>query len=287
MKIVHTIEHVRQAVRQGHTEGETTGLVPTMGALHAGHGSLIEAAVKECNFVVVSIFVNPTQFGPSEDLDKYPRTLEADAAFCEKRGADLIFAPSADEMYPEEQITWVEVEKLTDGLCGADRPGHFRGVTTVCTKLFNIVQPNIAYFGQKDAQQALVIQRMVSELNMPLEIRICPIVREQDGLAMSSRNRYLSSEERKRALCLHKALTTCREQIKAGQRDGNKLIDVMKAIIAQDQGQIDYLSIVDAETLKPLKTISDRALVALAVYIGSTRLIDNILIDLNNSPNIV
>ena len=287
MEIVYTIEHVRQAVRQGRTEGKTTGLVPTMGALHAGHGLLIEAAVKECDFVVVSIFVNPTQFGPGEDLDKYPRTLEADADFCEKRGADLIFAPSADEMYPEEHLTWVEVEKLTGGHCGTNRPGHFKGVTTVCAKLFNIVQADIAYFGQKDAQQALVIQRMVSDLNMPLEIRICPIVREQDGLAMSSRNRYLSPEERKRALCLHKALMACRERITAGQRDGNKLIDVMKAIIAQDQGQIDYLSIVDAETLKPLKTITDRALVALAVHIGPTRLIDNILIDLNNPPNIV
>ncbi|MEN8127736.1 MAG: pantoate--beta-alanine ligase [Planctomycetota bacterium] len=287
MEVAHTIEHVRQAVRQARMGGKTIGLVPTMGALHAGHGSLIEAAAAECDFVVVSIFVNPAQFGPGEDLDKYPRTLEADAAFCEKLGADLIFAPSADEMYPSEQRTWVGVEKLTDGLCGADRPGHFKGVTTVCTKLFNIVRADIAYFGQKDAQQAVVIKRIAQDLNIPLEIRICPIVREDDGLAMSSRNKYLSPDERKRALCLHKALAACEAEVNAGQRDAKTLIDTMKAVIVQDQGQIDYVSIVDSETLVPLKTVTGHALVALAVQIGKTRLIDNFLIDLNNLPNIV
>jgi len=287
MEVVHTIEDVRKSVRQARIEGRTIGLVPTMGALHAGHGSLIEAAVAECDFVVVSIFVNPTQFGPGEDLDTYPRTLDTDAAFCDKLGTDLIFAPSADEMYPSEPLTWVEVQKLTDGLCGANRPGHFKGVTTVCSKLFNIVGADMAFFGQKDAQQAAVIRRMVRDLNLPLQIRICPIVREPDGLAMSSRNQYLSAEERKRALCLHKALTACREQIAAGQRDGNTLIEIMKAIIEQDQGQIDYISIADAETLDPLETITGGVLVALAIHIGPTRLIDNILIDLNNPPNIV
>jgi pantoate--beta-alanine ligase len=190
-------------------------------------------------------------------------------------------------MYAEEQLTWVEVEKLTEGLCGANRPGHFRGVTTVCSKLFNIVLPDIAYFGQKDAQQAAVIRRMVSDLNLPLQIFICPIVREDDGLAMSSRNQYLSSDERKRALCLYKALKACREKVGDGQRDANTLIDKMRAIVEHDRGQIDYISIVDPETLEPLKTVTDRALIALAVHIGSTRLIDNILIDLNNSSNIV
>ncbi|OQY07023.1 MAG: pantoate--beta-alanine ligase [Planctomycetales bacterium 4572_13] len=287
MKIVHTIEDVRKSVRQSRIEGKTIGLVPTMGALHAGHASLIEAAVAECDFVVVSIFVNPTQFGPGEDLDKYPCTLDTDAAFCENLGADLIFAPSADEMYPSEPLTWVEVEKLTDGLCGANRPEHFKGVTTVCAKLFNIVGADIAYFGQKDAQQTAIIRRMVCDLNLPLQICVYPIVREPNGLAMSSRNRYLSAEERGRALCLRKALTACREQIAAGQRDRNTLIDTMEAIIAQDQGRIDYVSIVDAETLEPLKTIAGKVLVALAVHIGDTRLIDNILIDLNNPPNIV
>ena len=287
MKIVHTIEDVRKSVRQSRIEGKTIGLVPTMGALHAGHASLIEAAVAECDFVVVSIFVNPTQFGPGEDLDKYPCTLDTDAAFCENLGADLIFAPSADEMYPSERLTWVEVEKLTDGLCGANRPEHFKGVTTVCVKLFNIVQADVAFFGQKDAQQTAVIRRMACDLDLPLEIRVCPIIREPDGLAMSSRNQYLSAEERKRALCLHKALTACREQVMAGQRDGNTLIDTLKVVIEQDQGQIDYVSIADAKTLEPLKRIEEKALVALAVHIGDTRLIDNILIDLNNPPNIV
>ena len=287
MEIVHTIEHIRNSVRQARIEDKTIGLVPTMGSLHAGHGSLIEAAVSECDFVVVSIFVNPTQFGPGEDLDKYPRTLETDCTCCEKLGADVIFAPSTDEMYPFEQLTWVDMEKLTDGLCGANRPGHFKGVATVCTKLFNIVQADIAYFGQKDAQQVAVIRRMVQDLNIPLEIHVCPIIREQDGLAMSSRNRYLSAEERKRALCLYKALTACDEAVAAGQRDGNTLIDIMKAIIEQDQGQIDYVSIVGTETLEPLDRIDLKALVALAVHMGSTRLIDNIMIDLNNPPNIV
>ena len=287
MEVVYTIEDVRQTMRQARMVGNTIGLVPTMGALHAGHGSLIEAAVKGCDYVVVTIFVNPTQFGPGEDLDKYPRTLETDAAFCEEFCADLVFAPSADEMYPEEQMAWVEVEKLTDGLCGANRPGHFRGVTTVCAKLFNIVQADIAYFGQKDAQQTAVIRRMVSDLNLPLQICICHIVREADGLAMSSRNQYLSSEERKRALCLYKALKVCREKVRDGQRDAYTLTDIMKEIIVRDQCQIDYVSIVDPETLEPLKTVTDRALVALAVHMGPTRLIDNILIDLNNPPNIV
>ena len=287
MEVVYTIEDVRQTMRQARMVGKTIGLVPTMGALHAGHGSLIEAAVKGCDYVVVTIFVNPTQFGPGEDLDKYPRTLETDAAFCEEFCADLVFAPSADEMYPEEQMAWVEVEKLTDGLCGANRPGHFRGVTTVCAKLFNIVQADIAYFGQKDAQQAAVIRRMVSDLNLPLQICICSIVREADGLAMSSRNQYLSSEERKRALCLYKALKVCREKVRDGQRDAYTLTDIMKEIIVRDRCQIDYVSIVDPETLEPLKTVTDRALVALAVHMGPTRLIDNILIDLNNSSNIV
>jgi len=287
MEIIHTIEAIRQSVRQRCTEGKTIGLVPTMGALHAGHGSLIEAAAGECDFVVVSIFVNPTQFGLGEDLDKYPRTLETDAEFCEKLGADLIFAPSADEMYPSEQLTWVEVEKLTDGLCGANRPGHFKGVTTVCSKLFNIVGADVAFFGQKDAQQTAVIRRMVCDLNLPLEIRVCPIIREPDGLAMSSRNRYLSAEERKHALCLHRALTVCREQIAAGQRDTNSLIGTMEAVIEQDQAQIDYVGIVDAETLEPFEIVTDGALVALAIHVGPTRLIDNILIDLNNLPNIV
>ena len=274
MKVVETFTEARSE------RGGISGLVPTMGALHAGHGSLIEAAGKECDFVVVSIFVNPTQFGLGEDLDKYPRTLEADCAYCEKLGADLVFAPSAEEMYPAKQVTWVDVEKLTKPLCGARRPGHFRGVTTVCTKLFNIVQADIAYFGQKDAQQAIVIQRMVRDLNLPLEIRVCPIVREDDGLAMSSRNQYLSTDERRQAGCLHRALDHCRQEIEDGQRNASVLIAMMTDIILQNHGRIDYIEIVDADTLEPKQEVAGRILIALAVFIGKTRLIDNLLLDL-------
>lgn len=251
-----------------------------MGALHAGHGSLIEAAAKECDFVVVTIFVNPTQFGPGEDLDKYPRTLETDCQYCEKLGADLVFAPSAEEMYPAGQLTWVDVEKLTEPLCGAKRPGHFRGVTTVCAKLFNIVQPDVAYFGQKDAQQAIVIQRMVRDLNMPLKIRICPIVREPDGLAMSSRNQYLSPEQRQRAICLYQALCWCKEKIDAGQRDAAVLTTGINGIIERQGGQIDYVDIVDTENLQFLQVLQGHVLIAMAVFFGKTRLIDNLLLDL-------
>ncbi len=283
MIIVHTIDEVRQAVQAARKAGGRIGLVPTMGALHAGHGSLIEQSVAECDFTVVSIFVNPTQFGPTEDLDKYPRTLDADAAYCEQLGSDLIFAPSADEMYPAEQWTWVMTENITEGLCGANRPGHFRGVTTVCTKLFNIVQADIAYFGQKDAQQAAVIRRMVTDLNMPLEICVCPIVREDDGLAMSSRNRYLSADERKRALCLSQALTHCKEQVVAGKTESAALIAEMMAILEQQSAEIDYVSIVDPDTLEPVEQIAGPVLALVAVTIGKTRLIDNLLIGLNDN----
>lgn len=282
MNIAHTVEETRRAVDDARRRGKTIGLVPTMGALHEGHASLIEAARAACGFVVVSIFVNPTQFGPNEDFEKYPRTLEADAAVCESKGADLIFAPSAQEMYPRPQLAWVDVSELTDTLCGASRPGHFRGVTTVCTKLFGIVCPDIAFFGQKDAQQALVICRMVQDLNLPLEIRVCPIVRAADGLALSSRNKYLSGQQRQQALCLYKALNLCREKVMAGVRRASELIAEMQAVIEAHGGRIDYIAIVDTETLKPLEMIDRGALVALAVYVGPVRLIDNFRIDLND-----
>lgn len=282
MEIVHTIEQIRQYVNSARSRGLIIGFVPTMGALHEGHGSLIKAAKSQCGYVVVSIFVNPTQFGPSEDYNRYPRTFDADTAYCRNLGADAVFAPSAQEMYPAEQLTWVQLEKLTDHLCGASRPGHFRGVATVCTKLFNIIQPDIAFFGQKDAQQAVVIRRMIQDLNIPVQICVCPIVREPDGLAMSSRNRYLSPVERRQALCLYNALTACRSQIAAGRKNVKQLIELMTSIIANSGGRIDYISIVDPQTLQPLERIEQKALIALAVYIGSTRLIDNLLIDLNN-----
>jgi pantoate--beta-alanine ligase len=281
MKIAATIAEVRDCVHAARQNGKRIGLVPTMGALHAGHGSLIDRAVHECGFVVVSIFVNPTQFGPNEDLAQYPRTLDQDAAFCEKLGADIIFAPTSREIYPRTQQTWVDMEKLTDKLCGAVRPGHFRGVTTVCAKLFNITDPDAAYFGQKDAQQAIVIQRMVADLNMPLEICVCPIVREPDGLAMSSRNRYLSPDERRRAVCLFEALEHCRKRVMGGCRDTRALVEEMQTIIERCKGCIDYVSIVDAETLESVSLLGSHNLVALAVYIGSTRLIDNCRLDLN------
>lgn len=282
MKIAHTVEETRRAVDDARRQGQTVGLVPTMGALHEGHASLIEAARAACGFVVVSIFVNPTQFGPNEDFEKYPRTLEADAVLCESKGADLIFAPSAEAMYPRPQLAWVDVSELTDSLCGASRPGHFRGVTTVCTKLFGIVRPDIAFFGQKDAQQALVICRMVQDLNLPLEIRVCPIVRASDGLALSSRNKYLTGEQRQQALCLYKALNLCRQKVIAGVRLASELIAEMQAVIEAHGGIIDYIAIVDTETLKPLEVIDRGALVALAVYVGPVRLIDNFRIDLND-----
>lgn len=280
MEILTTIEQVRQKIRAARLAAKFIGLVPTMGALHAGHGSLISRAVEECDLVVVSIFVNPTQFGPQEDLNRYPRTLEADTKYCEKLGAHLIFAPPAEEMYPQEQYTWVDVEKLTDGLCGARRPGHFRGVATVCTKLFSIVRPDFAYFGQKDAQQAVVIQRMVKDLNLPLEIRVCPIVRDKDGLALSSRNQYLSKEDRKKALCLYNSLEKCQALIAGGQRDVSAIRREMEIFFQKPGVSLEYIEIVDPQTLEGLSEIRTGALVAVAAVVGTTRLIDNLRIDL-------
>lgn len=283
MRIEKTIESVRQLVASARAAGKTIGFVPTMGALHRGHLSLIEAAARRCDFVVVSIFVNPTQFGPAEDLDKYPKDLTADSKLCEDVGVDLIFAPSVSEMYPDENIRWVTVEGLTENLCGRSRPDHFRGVTTVCAKLFDIVKPDIAFFGQKDAQQAIVIKRMVCDLKLPLEIEVCPTVRESDGLALSSRNRYLTETERKDAPLLYAGLKECEKCVFAGTTDAQKLISVMKSVIDQsDAIKIDYVQIVDAETLRDVSAITEKALAAVAATLGTTRLIDNLLIDLNN-----
>jgi len=256
-----------------------------MGALHVGHISLIEAARASCDFVVVSIFVNPTQFGPAEDLTHYPRPFEHDCTLCKEKGVDLIFAPTAETMYGTvEPVTWVNVEQLTDHLCGESRPNHFRGVTTICTKLFNIALPDIVFFGQKDAQQVLVIQRMVTDLNMSLAIQICPTVRESDGLAVSSRNEYLNPEQRAQATCLYRALETCQRLVKQGTLGSESLITAMTDVLNEvSHGGIDYVSISDMQTLKPLVRIEDQALVALAVHVGPARLIDNILIDVSES----
>ncbi|MBN1508532.1 MAG: pantoate--beta-alanine ligase [Sedimentisphaerales bacterium] len=280
MQVAKTTAEIRACVAQARQAGKTVGFVPTMGALHDGHVPLIEAARKRCGCVVVSIFVNPTQFGPSEDFSKYPRPFEKDRAICEKHGVDVIFAPEVAEMYPRESLTRVNVEKLTERLCGAFRPGHFRGVTTVCAKLFNIVGPDVAFFGQKDAQQALVIRRMVADLNMPLEIVVCPTVREPDGLAMSSRNQYLSPGERKDATRIYESLERCRTLIDAGERAAGVIRDRMREVLQRmADTKIEYVSISDAETLDEVEQVRGRILVAVAVRMKSARLIDNILVE--------
>jgi pantoate--beta-alanine ligase len=254
--------------------GKTIGFVPTMGALHAGHKSLIERARRENDVVVVSIYVNPTQFGPGEDFEKYPHMLDADKQLCGEAGADYIFAP--ENLYQKGARTWVEVGELEDVLCGLSRPGHFRGVATVVTKLLNIVQPDRAYFGRKDAQQLVIIQRMVADLDIPCQIVPCDIVREADGLAMSSRNRYLSASERKQALALSRALTYCRNEVGRGERDAIILMGEMAEILSQQPDlEIDYVAIVDAHTLEDIKKMEGDVLVALAAKVGATRLIDN------------
>ena len=280
MQVATTIAEIRASVTQARAVGKTVGFVPTMGALHAGHVSLIQAAAERCDCVVVSIFVNPTQFGPGEDLEKYPRPLEKDLTICEEYGVDIVFAPSRGEMYPRENLSWVTVDKVSEPLCGRFRPGHFRGVATVCTKLFNIVGADVAFFGQKDAQQVAVIQRMVADLNLPLEIVVCPTVREPDGLAMSSRNQYLSPQERREATMIYRALQKSAELIQAGETDAAKIADQMREVLRQAPGlKVEYVSIVDAESLEDLEQVRGRVLVAVAGRLGSTRLIDNIVVD--------
>ena len=276
MQVVTSIEELRSIIKWWRGEGHSIGLVPTMGYLHEGHKSLIVKAVSENDRVVVSDFVNPTQFGANEDLSSYPRDMERDAAVCEEAGADVVFHPEPEEMYFEDNCTFVDMDGLTKGLCGKSRPTHFRGVCTVVSKLFHIVAPDRAYFGQKDAQQLAVIRRMVRDLNFGISIVGCPIVREEDGLAMSSRNTYLSPKERKAALILHKSLSAAEEMAKAGERDAGKLISaIVKSIKTEPLARIDYVELVDAETLEPVGSIKAPILAAIAVYIGKTRLIDN------------
>ena len=278
--IVKTIEEVRAQVKAWRAEGLTVGLVPTMGYLHEGHQSLIARSVAENDRTVVSDFVNPIQFGPTEDLATYPRDIERDAALCESTGANLIFHPEADEMYAPDFCTYVDMDHLTKGLCGKTRPIHFRGVCTVVSKLFHIVQPDRAYFGQKDAQQLAVIRRMVRDLNMPLTIVGCPIIREEDGLAKSSRNTYLSAEERKAALCLSRGLNKGKAAVEAGETDAEKVKAIITAEIeAEPLSRIDYVEIVDWNNLEPVSSTEGAILAAVAVYIGKTRLIDNFIIE--------
>jgi pantoate--beta-alanine ligase len=279
MRICQTIGDMRAASRVARREGHRLGFVPTMGALHEGHLSLVRTAKARCDVVAVSLFVNPLQFGPTEDLAKYPRTFERDRALLEKEAVDFLFAPTPDEMYPEGAVTYVTVEGLSEKLCGRSRPGHFRGVTTVVAKLFHIVEPDLAYFGQKDAAQATIIRRMVQDLNLPVEIVVCPIVREPDGLAMSSRNAYLSPQERKSALVLHRALTQVKNRFDQGERNAIELIAAGKQALAQEPAiRLDYFEIVDPDTLDPMQQFTSGALVAVAASVGNTRLIDNILL---------
>ena len=278
MQIEKTVAGVKAQVKAWKKEGLSVGLVPTMGYLHEGHKSLIERAVKENDKGVVSVFVNPTQFGPTEDLESYPRDLNADSILCEDAGAALIFAPEVSEMYAEDFTTYVNMSGVTAELCGKSRPIHFRGVCTVVNKLFNIATPDRAYFGEKDAQQLAVIRRMVRDLNMNVEVVGCPIIREADGLAKSSRNTYLSSEERQAALVLSRAIKAGKAMVQSGEKDGEKVLDEMKRIISEEPlAQIDYVEMVKWDTIEIHHTVDCPILVAIAVFIGKTRLIDNFI----------
>ena len=280
MRIVERISDLKAVIRDQKQRSKTIGFVPTMGYLHEGHISLVKASKRDNDFTVMSIFVNPAQFGPSEDFSRYPRDMERDSKMAEYAGVDVIFAPAVDEIYPSGYKTYVDVEDITGILCGKSRPGHFKGVTTVVNKLFNLVEPDRAYFGQKDAQQAIVIGKMVKDLNLNLEIVVCPIIREKDGLAMSSRNVYLSREERESALVLSRSLAEAAEMVRKGERDPLKVIGYLKDRIgAQQAADIDYVELVDAGNLDEVRRIEGKVLIALAVRFGRTRLIDNVVME--------
>ncbi len=279
MKICTTIEEMRSACRAARCGDRRLGLVPTMGALHEGHLSLVRAARAQSDVVAASIFVNPAQFGPNEDFSKYPRTFERDQELLEKEGVRLLFAPPVEEMYPPGAVTYVTVEGMSEKLCGKSRPGHFRGVTTVVAKLFQIVEPDLAFFGQKDAAQVAIIRRMVLDLNFPVEIVACPIVREPDGLAMSSRNAYLDPRQRTSALVLYRSLLRAQSIFAKGERDTARLIAAARELFsAEPSVRLDYFEIVDPETLDPITEVSHSALVAVAAFLGTTRLIDNVVL---------
>jgi pantoate--beta-alanine ligase len=301
LKICTTIDEMRSASRAARRAGGRLGFVPTMGALHEGHRSLVRAARAASDVVAASIFVNPTQFGPNEDLAKYPRSFERDCELLEREGVELLFAPAVEEMYPGladgladrsvrptnvgSAVTWVTVEGLSDRLDGRSRPGHFRGVTTVVSKLLHVVEPDAAFFGQKDAAQVAIIRRMVRDLNLAVEIVVCPIVREADGLAMSSRNAYLDPEQRKRALVLHRSLMLVQQLAGTGERNAERLVAAGREEISSESSvRLDYFEIVDAETLDPVEDVSRGALVAVAAYVGSTRLIDNVVLGASDVP---
>ena len=275
MEVIQSAEALRQRLE----EADRVAFVPTMGNLHEGHYRLIDAAKRECSFVVVSIFVNPTQFGPHEDFDRYPRDEEGDREKCESAGVDLLFMPAAVEMYPEQPSVFVDVEGVANILEGAARPGHFRGVATVVSKLFHIVKPHTAYFGQKDYQQSVVIRRMVKGLNMDVKITVLPTVREQDGLALSSRNSYLTAEERRAAAAIYRALISAEQLIRAGVKEPEKLRNKMRAVLREERGiSIDYIEVADCESLVPCEVVKEKIVILIAVRLGRARLIDNLLV---------
>lgn len=281
MLITRTIPETRAVIAQARASGKRIGFVPTMGYLHEGHLKLIDIAKQHSDFVVVSIFVNPTQFGPQEDFAAYPRDFERDRKLCEAQGADLIFAPDVSEMYPERSFITFQIEKLADRLCGARRPGHFNGVILVVSKLFNIIQPDIAVFGQKDAQQLIIIKRLVRDLNFPVKIISAPTVRESDGLAMSSRNVYLNSEQRAQSTALYRSLQRAKALIESGERNPQKIIAAIEQLITTaSEARIDYIEIVSVRDLQPREYLDGQVLIALAVYFGKARLIDNIILEI-------
>ncbi|MFQ6082931.1 MAG: pantoate--beta-alanine ligase [Candidatus Aminicenantia bacterium] len=283
MITIERIEKIKSIIKDLKKQGKVIGFVPTMGFLHEGHLSLVRESVKKADITVVSIFVNPTQFGPQEDFRRYPRDIERDKKTLEEEKVDYLFCPSVNKMYPEGYKTYVETKDLQDKLCGHSRFGHFRGVCTVVLKLFNIVQPDIAFFGQKDAQQAIIIKRMAEDLNLDVKIDVLPIIREEDGLALSSRNTYLNLEERKAATILYRSLTAAEEMIREGEKSSEKIISKMRSMIETEPfARIDYVEIVDLEELNSLKEIKNKALIALAVFIGKTRLIDNMIVDVTS-----
>jgi len=280
MKIIHSPRQMQAIIKRLKADKQTVGFVPTMGALHKGHLSLIRRSSRDNDITVVSIFINPAQFGPKEDFKRYPRPINKDTSLCKKEGVDFIFYPAVSSMYPADFKTYVDVEELGNLLCGKSRPGHFRGVATVVTKLFNIVSPDSAYFGRKDAQQAAIIKRMVNDLNVPVKVKVMPTVREKDGLALSSRNLYLGRKERKDALVLPESLRLVKKMLKSGMRNSNMIITAIKRLInSKKSARIDYIAIVDPVNLKSVKNVSAGSLVAVAVWIGKTRLIDNLCLN--------
>lgn len=284
MKIINNIIEMKKIVCDLKKQAKTIGFVPTMGFLHKGHLSLLSRSVKDCDITVVSIYVNPTQFGPKEDFKKYPRDLKRDINLCKEQEVDYVFIPTDKQIYPQDYMTYVEVKGLTAGLCGKSRPGHFKGVTTIVNKLFNIVNPDIVYFGQKDAQQVLVIKRMVKDLHMSLTIKVLPTIRESDGLAMSSRNAFLDSKQRQDAVLLYKSLHKAKQLISQKKRDSAKIISQMKRLLSQSEfATIDYIAIVDTDNLEVVKKLKTKTkvLIAMAVYIGQVRLIDNIVVKID------